>query len=385
MKQEKAIFTSLFALTITAALLFFGCPGPSSNPISNPEYIITRAPVTGTERGQIEISATKAAPGTIIQIKTTPTSGYTVDTITVKDSANWSVPLTRKAENTWTFAMPAANVVVDGVFDTYLRVLRERVKNMGTTSSWEEIGYINTLIERIEHETDSIWDYDAEIYKFIEKIEKKMDVEDLRYWFPGAKFASHGIDYPKDTWEPSKTHVYFVMTQNDNKYPSLSSLDNGWKAYPPVNAWVSDPLNIPLLVGVDPAIKEIKLVYDVGYTPFERIEFTLWLVPVAQYTVSAVGTVTTNFTIQSHFYFDGSLANGDMDSNTVTPSGAKVLTDLVGSGVYTKIDVHYSETPDSLLFTVIDEKEKTLFNKETTVEFDPTSQLYKIEVRNNAP
>lgn len=66
-----------------------------------------------TENGTFKVSAKTSAEGETIKITATPSEGYQVGTVTVMDSNNKAVAVTKNADGTYTFKMPASDVKVD--------------------------------------------------------------------------------------------------------------------------------------------------------------------------------------------------------------------------------------------------------------------------------
>ena len=106
-KFLKPILLLGFVFALCMGLFAFTACGGGDD---SPRYTIT---VNETENGEITASATEAKEGDEITLTATPDSGYRLDELSI----NGSLVLADLSEgNTYTFTMPAENVVVDGTF-----------------------------------------------------------------------------------------------------------------------------------------------------------------------------------------------------------------------------------------------------------------------------
>ena len=72
--------------------------------------------VDDATHGDASSDHTSAASGTKVTVTVDPDKGYTVDTVTVKNSKNKEVELTKKSDTEYTFIMPSGNVTVSATF-----------------------------------------------------------------------------------------------------------------------------------------------------------------------------------------------------------------------------------------------------------------------------
>lgn len=80
-----------------------------------PTYSITGD--TGkTEHGSVTFSNTNAAPGSTVKLTPKADEGYELDTLIVKDAKGNVVPVTKNADNTYSFKMPSGKVTVEATF-----------------------------------------------------------------------------------------------------------------------------------------------------------------------------------------------------------------------------------------------------------------------------
>lgn len=84
--------------------------GGSSTPVTRP---ITIQSSTG---GKVTVSATQAAQGKVITLTASPSSGYTLKSLSVTDAAGKAVSLTNLGGGKYTFVMPASAVTVSASF-----------------------------------------------------------------------------------------------------------------------------------------------------------------------------------------------------------------------------------------------------------------------------
>lgn len=66
--------------------------------------------------GQVAVDPAKAAMGDKVTITATPDKGYELDAISAKDADGANVELTKNADGTYSFAMPASNVEISATF-----------------------------------------------------------------------------------------------------------------------------------------------------------------------------------------------------------------------------------------------------------------------------
>lgn len=78
-----------------------------------PGYSIT---AEDTENGSISLSPKSASSGTTVTITVDPDKGYVLGTLTVLDKNGKEIELTKKADNKYTFKMPASKVTVEASF-----------------------------------------------------------------------------------------------------------------------------------------------------------------------------------------------------------------------------------------------------------------------------
>ena len=81
----------------------------SSSSSGSKKYKVT---VEDTDNGSVESSRTKASKGTTVTITVDPDAGYEMDDIVVETKAGKEVDVKDKGNGTFTFKMPAANVIV---------------------------------------------------------------------------------------------------------------------------------------------------------------------------------------------------------------------------------------------------------------------------------
>lgn len=78
-----------------------------------PSYTIT---VDDAKNGDITVSPKSASSGTTVTITVDPDKGYVLETLTVLDKNGKEIELTKKADNKYTFKMPASKVTVEASF-----------------------------------------------------------------------------------------------------------------------------------------------------------------------------------------------------------------------------------------------------------------------------
>ena len=72
--------------------------------------------VGSTKNGSVSVSPKNASKGDTVTIVVKPDTGYTVETLTVKDASGKDVNLTRKSDTVYTFTMPGSKVNVAASF-----------------------------------------------------------------------------------------------------------------------------------------------------------------------------------------------------------------------------------------------------------------------------
>ena len=96
-------------LTLYAQWRSGGSGGGGGNPIN------VFAPGSA-ENGTVTVSPQSATQGKTITITVTPDEGYETSAVTVTDAKGNAVPVTKNADGTYSFTMPATEVTVDAVF-----------------------------------------------------------------------------------------------------------------------------------------------------------------------------------------------------------------------------------------------------------------------------
>lgn len=91
----------------------YTAPGGSGGS-STSDYSISNG--VKSENGSVVLSATRAERGEVVTITVKPDAGYELDQLTVLDKAGKALSLTKKAENVYTFVMPAGSVDVKATF-----------------------------------------------------------------------------------------------------------------------------------------------------------------------------------------------------------------------------------------------------------------------------
>ena len=111
---KKILFASLFpvlltGLSISAALIFTGCPTGNSGTT----YTVTKGSITG--QGDITADKESAAAGDTVTLTIDPAAGWELQSVTVT-AATGTDPNVSGNGNSRTFTMPASNVTFNGVF-----------------------------------------------------------------------------------------------------------------------------------------------------------------------------------------------------------------------------------------------------------------------------
>ncbi len=113
---EKVTTNTMFAAdtTIYAHWKYSGGNSTGGGSWNTPPatYTVT-AP--NTANGQVTVSPTRAARGTVVTITAVPEDGYRLDTLNVT-SGGKAIPLTEKGNGKYTFTMPTGTVKVEAVF-----------------------------------------------------------------------------------------------------------------------------------------------------------------------------------------------------------------------------------------------------------------------------
>jgi hypothetical protein len=369
MKNHKA---GLVALALVLAFLFTACPGGA--PLVT--YTISLASI---DNGHF--SAPKSAvEGTTVTVKAVPDSGYEMDgKLTIRDNLNHPVEFIEKAFDEWTFRMPASNVQIKGEFKKFEVVLintMEAMGKLGAKSTWNEIDRLNELIKRALTTHARTLTADSPLDDIIEAavkllvgtgpnddptgsplvppsggkwglIREKMFKEDAKGWTTGP-LASWPIDvYPGITAFPNpnnhKSHLYYVKTLISGDTPTIN---------PPVG-WKEDK-RWPLLdyAGGNAGIIVVDYKYVVGDSKKGvdfggEVDYTLWLVPNAQYKVTyETGANCTifikdylNVSIGTLISNDSSLENRITRTEDIVEKTGGVGKPLPNPSMYTSIYV----------------------------------------------
>lgn len=67
--------------------------------------------------GEVETSSKRIAVGETVKLKVLPDYGYTLESLTVKDTNNSTIEVTRREDGRYTFIMPSTDVTVVATFN----------------------------------------------------------------------------------------------------------------------------------------------------------------------------------------------------------------------------------------------------------------------------
>lgn len=93
-----------------------GGDSSSSSSGSDSGYDTYAVGVDSAENGSVSVSPKNAVQGSTVTVMVKPDSGYTVETLTVKDASGKDVNLTKKSDTQYTFTMPDSKVNVAASF-----------------------------------------------------------------------------------------------------------------------------------------------------------------------------------------------------------------------------------------------------------------------------
>lgn len=349
MKTRKGEFITVLALLIGAAIMLSGCPAPITDPddpgtVEPPpggeapqnEIRVERAPSNGTV--DINPNTPRVAQGTTVTITLRPAVGFEPNNFTVYEfSTNRTIPTTNTAPNTYTFTMPASIAMIRAEFINITAKIANTTAVISTSSSWDEIGALNTLIKRARNPSaararqtaDDIRIINEAINKLVGTpasgttaavpgiIELKMRNEDLTTWLTLNKPPSYTID--KGVNNTNLTHLYYVI-EDDPNIPALKpEMLKGWVEGARTTVENGEISNNQ---GDLHRVTKIPLTYEVG-TGVDRkvVDYTILMWPSAQYTIQydQNATRTAAVTIQD-FYPARSGAGASDEAQTLNSS-----------------------------------------------------------------
>jgi hypothetical protein len=312
---------------------------------------------TGGNRITFNPVSQKAKAGAPVMVTLTPNAGSEPDNFTVYKTRFILVDFTPTDRYTYTFTMPNEPVWVHVDFLPIADVIENTAAKISTASSWDDIAVLNDMIKKAQglilptndpakvtaaitklagiprtSNTPSAANPVDDSWNQLGIVIAKMRSEDISKWIP-FNYPSYPMDrgvdntaLPTPTTTPSSigyplgqdiTHLYYVRDDNAAIPPMVP--EEGWQPGNP------SPLNItpPNLVGLD-GVQQITLTYEVGIYPATLIQYRVWLIPVAQYTIQYDPSATGKVYIQDHY-------PTRQLGNTTTPSVPGVTT----SGYYT--------------------------------------------------
>ena len=391
MKTKKIPSFAIMALYITGTLLLAGCPGTiSDNPDSKIDYTIAHDGSTVSANGTFSTQR-DAKENEPVPITANPNPGYLATNVRVRDSSlNHQVKVERDNTklNTWTFDMPAHNVIVSMDFQTDSAWFL--ANTISAQSDWSLINDNNHAISVLQSQGR---DATSRINDLRNVITGKMLSEDYRNWISAPSQLARQ-ENATDAHGGSRIHLYTVnnsdfYTSAYEPYPGIIPLPGtGWTAS------IATTADNPISQGN--IFREVVLSYKLGTgTDAPKVDQKLWIVPVAQYQVN---WTSGNVWIRLGSYIpastgtDKTYVSGSGDSiwvSPTTPTDAPYFyTRPIISGIGPNVRTEFAlATGTSSVYTIRrgnevirDTSNALIQNRTTPSEFNPGSMSYNIEI-----
>ena len=444
-------------------------PTPPSVTEPTPNIIRNQNP-PDRSKGDIEFTPTIAVKDTKIEIKLKPNTGYEPYDLMVYNRTN-NIPIDLSPAfisdvYNYSFTMPDSQVEIYVTFIPILEAIANETNKISSLNDWDKIDALNILIGKVQNQSsekrveDAIDKLVGEVkypptipagggtppplppptlpagapawtWEYIGIVRTKMRNADLTSWLPLSKWPSDkiekGVDITTDADSDGyiaggggvtpglgadRTILYYV--KEDTDIPQIALPGKIWEAARYDN--VPSTSNVyPLVQNLD-GVMEYQLVYRVGIDDQRPINYRIWLVPVAQYTLqNDTGAQVTvdledyefanyNWTAktdtiggkrtlgESNSQVTGYVGDVDNPGNPAaapdqgnTPGDRKVAVKISTTRPNVLISVYYANT-GNLVLDYTGKPLNFISNAATgTGYFYPESRQYTIRVRSSTP